>query len=139
MKRNFLIVSGLLFFCLQLFAQKRPPYNVVFDLTGNDSLVQRSVLRWVQEILKADPAANLEVVMYGQGISLVLKERAYKPEIIAKLVGNSQVHFMVCEQALKNQQLTRNDLLPGILTVPDGIYEIITRQAEGWGYIKVAH
>jgi len=26
----------------------------------------------------------------------------------------------------------------GVATVPDGIYEIISKQAAGWGYIKVS-
>ena len=30
-------------------------------------------------------------------------------------------------------------LLPGVQTVPDGIYEIVSKQQEHWGYIKVMH
>jgi uncharacterized protein len=138
MKRKFLIVSALLFSWAILNAQKTP-YNVVFDLTGNDSTVQVSVLRWVDEILKTNPDANLEVVMYGQGINLVVRGRAYKPEVIEKLATKTNVVFAVCEIALKNHNLGKADLLTGIRVVPDGIYEIISKQASGWGYIKVAH
>jgi uncharacterized protein len=28
-------------------------------------------------------------------------------------------------------------LLPGVGTVPDGIYEIVAKQQDRWGYIKV--
>ena len=137
MIRKFLIVSCLLFSCIFVNAQKRP-YNVVFDLTGNDSTIQKSVLRWVGGILKSNPDAKLEVVMYGQGIDLVVKGHAYQPEVIEKLATNSNVSFTVCEIALKNHNLTKSDLLSGIKTVPDGIYEIVLKQADGWAYIKVA-
>jgi hypothetical protein len=39
---------------------------------------------------------------------------------------------------MKRHQLDKSQLLPGIGTVPDGIYEIVARQSEGWGYIKAA-
>jgi intracellular sulfur oxidation DsrE/DsrF family protein len=30
-------------------------------------------------------------------------------------------------------------LLPGVKTVPDAIYELISKQADGYGYIKVTN
>jgi intracellular sulfur oxidation DsrE/DsrF family protein len=44
----------------------------------------------------------------------------------------------VCAVALKNNNLDKSQLLPGVETVPDGIYEIISKQHEGWGYIKAS-
>jgi hypothetical protein len=40
--------------------------------------------------------------------------------------------------ALKNNGVDKSQLIPGVQTVPDGIYEIIQKQHEGWGYIKAA-
>jgi intracellular sulfur oxidation DsrE/DsrF family protein len=40
---------------------------------------------------------------------------------------------------MKNHNIDSSQLLSGVRTVPDGIYEIITKEREGWGYIKVAH
>jgi intracellular sulfur oxidation DsrE/DsrF family protein len=40
--------------------------------------------------------------------------------------------------AMKRQQIDASQLLPGVQIVPDGIYEIISKQRDGWGYIKVA-
>jgi hypothetical protein len=40
---------------------------------------------------------------------------------------------------MKSQKVDVSQLLPGVQTVPDGIYEIITKQKEGWGYIKASH
>jgi intracellular sulfur oxidation DsrE/DsrF family protein len=40
---------------------------------------------------------------------------------------------------MKANSVDITQLVPGVQTVPDGIYEIITKQREGWGYIKVSH
>ena len=61
------------------------------------------------------------------------------PDIIEKLAANKNVTFRVCAVAMKAHNVERSELLAGVETVPDGIYEIITRQHQGWGYIKVSH
>ena len=137
MKKKYLLLA-ILVSCMHIvFAQS--DYRVVFDLTSKDSLDHKAVLRWVTEVAKASPDAKLEVVMYGQGVNMVTKNRTVVEEAIKKLVGNKNISFKVCEVALKNQGISKDQLLPGIETVPDGIYEIIKKQREGWGYIKAVH
>lgn len=114
------------------------PYRVVFDLTSNDSLNQRSVMRWVKEVTQANPQAQVEVVMYGKGFELVMPERSTYIHDVENAVTNPNVKFKVCEVALKNNNVSKSAILNSVSTVPDGIYEIISKQHEGWGYIKVA-
>ena len=38
---------------------------------------------------------------------------------------------------MRNQKVEKSQMLPKVATVPDGIGEIVARQREGWGYIKV--
>jgi intracellular sulfur oxidation DsrE/DsrF family protein len=52
---------------------------------------------------------------------------------------NPNVTFKVCAVALRNNSVDTSQLLPGVETVPDGIYEIVSKQQDGWGYIKVMH
>ena len=52
-------------------------------------------------------------------------------------MGNPRVSFKVCEIAMKNQNVAKSQLLPTVMTVPDGIGEIVSKQNQGWGYIKV--
>jgi intracellular sulfur oxidation DsrE/DsrF family protein len=52
---------------------------------------------------------------------------------------NTNVSFKVCQAALKNNNVDRSRIMADAQTVPDGIYEILMRQREGWGYIKVGH
>ena len=124
---------------MQALQAQTKDYKVVFDLTSKDSLDQRAVIRWLNEISTLAPEAKMEVVMYGHGMYLVTRGRSVAEDEIAKLSANKNISFKVCAVALKNQHIDKNELLPGIKTVPDGIYEIISKQREGWGYIKAVH
>jgi len=137
MKTN--IIFAVLFMLVAniSFAQTTP-YNVVFDLAGKDTAEHKALMRWISEISGANPNAKLEVVLYAKGLDLVIKNKAMFGDEIEKILANKNISFRVCAIAMKNQNVNKSELLPGIDIVPDGIYEIISKQSEGWGYIKVA-
>lgn len=135
MKRIFLFAIILLS-ALQIFAQKKP-YNIVFDLTTNDTATHQRVIRWINNITKEYPDAKIEVVFYGKALPMVETELSSVPGDIKNLAGGKNVTFAVCEQAMKVHNVTKNMLLPGVQTVPDALYELISKQADGYGYIKV--
>lgn len=118
------------------FVSAQADYKVVFDLTSKDSVDQQAVIRWLKEITGERPDAKLEVVMYAKGVNMVTKEKSAVPDAVTQLAMNKNVSFKVCAIALKNQGIDKSQLLPGVEVVPDGIYEIISKQREGWGYIK---
>ena len=136
--KNYILAAAflLLNFCCQ--AQVKD-YRVVFDITSADSVSQQAVVRQVDMIKKANPDAKLEVVIYGKGLSLVLKDKSAHTEAIKNLLAMKDVSFKVCEITMQRNNIDKSQLIPGIQMVPDGIYEIISRQREGWGYIKVAN
>ena len=123
----------------QSSAQPRP-YKVVFDLTTDNPADQTAVLRWLKEVGAANPQTDMEVVMYGKGLSLVTTGRTTMADDVKLALERPHVAFKVCEIAMKNQGVDKSQLLPGVSTVPDGIGEIVAKQKDGWGYIKaVAH
>jgi intracellular sulfur oxidation DsrE/DsrF family protein len=128
----------LLLFCSLTLAAQRADYKVVFDLTSRDTVDQKNMVRWLKEVSEANPEAKMEVVMYSKGLEMVLKDKSYVAEDITRLSANKNITFSVCAVSMKNNNVTADQLLPGIHVVPDGIYEIITKQREGWGYIKAA-
>jgi intracellular sulfur oxidation DsrE/DsrF family protein len=133
MKKLYLLSAVLLLF-FTAFSQK--DYKVVFDVTSRDSLVHRNVIRWVNEIINAEPTAQVEVVLYGKSVGMVTKDQSTVADALKDLTQKKNVSFKVCKVALKNNGVDMSQLLPGIGTVPDGIYEIISKQRDGWGYIK---
>jgi intracellular sulfur oxidation DsrE/DsrF family protein len=129
--------------CLALasfgFAHRSPePYRLVFDLTSRDSLDQKAVLRWIRETSSVHPDLSAEVVMYGKGFELVMPERSPFIADVREAMKNPKVTFRVCAIAMRNNQIEKSQLLPGVEPVPDGIYEIVSKQQEHWGYIKVS-
>jgi intracellular sulfur oxidation DsrE/DsrF family protein len=137
MRKLSLSTITLLFVSQFLLAQK--DYKVVFDLTSGDTLSQQTAIRWVNEIIKTEPTAQVEIVMFGKGLPLVVKDRSALADDVTSLATNKNVAFKVCAIALANQKIDKSQLLAGVQVVPDGIYEIVSKQREGWGYIKVAH
>lgn len=133
------MVIGALCLIITFAAGAQSDYKIVFDLTSNDSLDHKSLLRWINGISSSVPDSKLEVVMYGKGIFMVTQGQSTVEDAIKKLASNKNVTFAVCGVAMKNLGVTKEQLLPGVEIVPDGIYEILLKQREGWGYIKVAH
>lgn len=115
------------------------PYDVVFDLTSKDTGDHSAVIRWINAISKSRPDARMEVVLYGQSLDMVQKEKSSVAPAIQQLTQNKNVAFKVCAMAMKKHNIDPSQLFPGVIIVPDGIYEIVSREKEGWGYIKVIH
>jgi intracellular sulfur oxidation DsrE/DsrF family protein len=116
------------------------PYKVVFDLTTDDPQDQAAVLRWLREVASVNPQSEMEVVMYGRGLALVVSGRSALTDEVKQAIGRPNVSFKVCEIAMRNQKVDKSQLLSNVAIVPDGIGEIVARQKAGWGYIKaVAH
>jgi uncharacterized protein len=122
------------------FARRSPqPYRVVFDLTSRDTLDQKAVLRWIKEVTTSSPDAELEVVMYGKGFELVMPDRSAYVADVQAAMKNPKVAFRVCAIAMRNNNIDKSQLLPGVEPVPDGIHELVMKQQDNWGYIKVGH
>jgi uncharacterized protein len=115
------------------------PYKVVFDLTSPDPLDQRAVIRWIKEVSAVNPKNEMEVVMYGRGLDLVVSGKTTMAADVAEAIKSAKVTFNACAIAMKNQQVEKSQLLPNVQIVPDGIGEIVAKQNAGWGYIKVGH
>ena len=114
-------------------------YKVVFDMSSKDSVKQQSVVREIGLITGANPDASLEVVIYGQGLDLAVKDRSAQQSAVQKLIADGKASFKVCAMTLNRNHIDKDQLVPGVEIVPDGIYEIISKQQEGWGCIKVGH
>lgn len=136
MKKIFSILTALFLYASSAFSQK-VPYNVVFDITNNEPAIQQRMIVLVKEIISASPDAKVEVVFYGNSISVIDKNKSAVMDDISKLAENKQVQFRACAIAMKKHDVDESQLVSGVQTVPDGIYEIVKKQATGYGYIKI--
>lgn len=136
MKTYINLVLALVFSAIT-FAQDKP-VKIVFDVTSDNTKVHSATVRHVKAMSQAYPDSKFEVVMYSGAMDMVLKDKSSVATDLEELAKNENVSFVICEGTMKRYQVDASQLIPGVTTVPDGILQIIKRQAEGWGYIKEA-
>jgi len=126
------------FFCLVSYASfsQAKPAKIVFDITSKDTLAHQTVIRHIKGLSESYPDTQLEVVIYGGALSMVMTEKSTEAKKIQELSKNKNISFRACEGTMKRYNVTKAQLLPGVGTVPDAIMEIVAKQGEGWGYIK---
>jgi intracellular sulfur oxidation DsrE/DsrF family protein len=138
MKKIFIITVFFLGTLLHSSAQQKP-YNIVFDLTTSDTATHQRLIRWINGILTSHPDAKIEVVFYGKALDMVVKDKSSVSGDVVKLGTEKKVTFAVCEHAMQVFNINKNQLLNGVGTVPDALYELVIKQADGYGYIKVTN
>jgi intracellular sulfur oxidation DsrE/DsrF family protein len=120
-----------------LFAQKKPnKHKIIFQFTNaTDTLQQKAIINQLKNLTTHWPNAKYEVVIHSMGLPLVISSKSKQIEAIKELRAKG-VRFLVCENTMKNQKVTRDQLIPEVEYVPVGIAEIIEKQEQGWSYIK---
>src|SRR5262245_21043090 len=118
MKKQILLGFILLLTGTMALAQKKAPYNVVFDVTTKDTVVHQMVMRWVRAIAVDHPEANVEIVFYAKSLDMVTKDKSVVASDVVKYASMKNVKFSVCEVAMKNNQVEKSQLLDGVGTVP---------------------
>ena len=125
----------IFFFALNLSAQEKP-VKIVFDVTSSDAKVHQAAIRHVKFMSQAYADAQFEVVMYSGSQDMFVKDKSSVAEDMEALAKQDNITFVVCQGTMKRHKISDDQLIPGLQQVPDGILEIITKQADGWGYIK---
>lgn len=133
-----IIVIVLFISSIEVFGQTKP-VRIVFDVTSKDTLTHQSVLRHVKGMAKMYPEAMLEVVMYGGAWPMAVNGKSSTASAMEELSQNKNVSFKICGITMQRYNVQSEDLVTGVEVVPDAIIEIVTRQGEGWGYIKESH
>jgi intracellular sulfur oxidation DsrE/DsrF family protein len=109
-------------------------HRVLFALTSPEEADWNLTLGNIRNLLKLLPDAEVEVVAYGPGIMMVAKTSSVAAEITT--LQGQHVKFVACQNAMRARKLTIADLIDGVTPVPAGIVEVVTKEEEGWTYIK---
>lgn len=112
-------------------------YKVVFQLSNNDTFVQKSLVRQLNNLLEAMKDVEIEVVTHGYGVDLLLEDSPFRSSI--EDLKKRGVGFLVCEDTMKAEKLDVSDLAGMTEVIPAGLAHIIQRQRQGWGYIKTGY
>ncbi|HOZ50494.1 MAG TPA: DsrE family protein [Chitinophagaceae bacterium] len=136
--KNVTFILSLLFMTLsiQLMAKKKQ-HKIIFQFTNaNDTMQQKAFVKQLENLNEFWPTANYEVVLYNQGLELVMKNNSAYLERL-KSLKNKGVRFVVCENTLKNRKISKDVFVSELVEyIPAGIAEIVEKQEQGWSYIK---
>lgn len=120
-----------------LQAQQRV-HKVVFEITSTDTADHRTVLRQINNVLKDVPNTQIEVVCHGGAIFMLVKEKTVLGEMMQDLKSRN-VRFAACANSMRKNNLSPEQLVAVATVVPNGVMEVVTKEEEGWSYIKAGH
>lgn len=136
--RNLLLAFFLFFSAVVANAQNKQ-HKIVYDLSSSDTAEQSTVLRQFNNVLKAAPGTQLEVVCHGLAAYMLVKNKGYFEERMNEIKGKGKVTYKVCANSMKRLNIDKNDLMPIAEIVPVAILELSEKQMKGWSYIKAGH
>ena len=115
-------------------SQKR--HKIVIQVSDDDPAKWNLALNNAKNLQDDVGAANvdIEIVAYGPGIGMLKLESPTGSRVADAMKANIKV--LACENTMRGQKLTRDDMLPALTYVPAGVTEIMTRQSEGWAYLR---
>ncbi|MBX6315580.1 MAG: DsrE family protein [Isosphaeraceae bacterium] len=136
-----LLVAGMMLGMAQVTARAEDQsggavLKVVVHVNFPEPGRQGHGLKNVVNILKEAPDTRVEVVCHGAGIGLVEKTRTEHAEAVEALIQQG-VRFVACENTMRQKSIRKEDLLPGVGTVPSGAAEVVRKQQrDGFAYFK---
>lgn len=110
-------------------------FKAVVHVNFDEADRQKLGLKNVGNMIKGVKESDIEVVCHGKGIGLLLKGKSAASEEIATLM-KAGVQFAACENTMREKSIKKEDLLPGVATVPSGAVEVVRKQQAGYGYFK---
>jgi intracellular sulfur oxidation DsrE/DsrF family protein len=138
-KLVFIILMTLIVFNISAKSSKSKSkesvHKIVFQLTTNDTLAHKSLMKQLNNITSVAPTTKIEVVCHGPGLDMLVSDKTIVLEKIKQLKAIG-VDFVACEFSIKERNVPIEKIIPEAGFVKAGIIEIVTKQEQGWSYIK---
>lgn len=111
-------------------------HRVVIQFSTADTLEHKGLMNNLKHLKEGwGDSVEVEVVVHGPGIDLLTKGKTTQQDAIQKMM-KKQVKFVLCQNTMKQRNVTKEQILEGVEFVPMAIGEIILKQEQGWTYIK---
>lgn len=117
------------------FAQSSAGHKIIFQLSINDTLAHKALMKQLGNILSVSPDTKIEIVCHGPGLEMLQKEKSIVAEKVASFASKG-VDFRACEFSMKERKVTKEQIIPSAGFIEAGIIEIVSKQEKGWSYIK---
>lgn len=110
-------------------------HKIVFQLTTDDTLAHRSLMKQLNNITTVAPDTKIEVVCHGPGLNMLVINKTIVQDKILQM-KNKGIVFVACEFSMSERKITKENIIPEADYVKAGIIEIVSKQEQGWSYIK---
>lgn len=108
-------------------------YRTVVQLNTAEPEKIGSVLQNITNLYAAlGPETQIEMVVHGPGIE-VATAPASGP--LADLLEDG-LSVCACRNSMDSKGLSETDLAEGVTVVASGVAHLVTRQSEGWSYLR---
>lgn len=119
-------------------ASKKPEHKIIFQLTSGDTTAHKQLMKQFSNILSVSPTTQIEVVCHGAGLDMLVTGKTIVGEKI-KVMADKGVVFNACEFSMKERKVEKDKITTSAGFVPAGIVEIVSKQEQGWSYIKAGN
>ena len=115
-----------------------PEHKIIFQLTSGDTTAHKQLMKQFNNILSVSPTTKIEVVCHGAGLDMLVSGKTIVEDKI-KALSEKGVVFNACEFSIKERKVDRSKIIASSGFVPAGIVEIVSKQEQGWSYIKAGN
>lgn len=110
-------------------------HKIIFQLSIDDSLAHKALMKQLNNITTVAPGTKIEVVCHGPGLNMLVLGKTTVQEKILQMKMKGVV-FVACEFSMSERNVPKEKIIPEAGFVKAGIIEIVTKQEQGWSYIK---
>ncbi len=111
-------------------------HKVVIQLNTADTAAWGGVIGNIKNLSKIWPGnISIEVVVHGKALNFLVASKSHLITDIEDLLKQG-IAFNACENTMKKYGITKQMLIPAVVSVPSGVAELILKQEEGWSYLK---
>ncbi len=137
------VVIALVMLSMSVYSQtkidnQKPEHKIIFQLTSGDTTAHKQLIKQFNNILSVSPTTKIEVVCHGAGLDMLVSGKTVVEDKI-KILADKGVVFNACEFSIKERKVDRSKIISGSGFVPAGIVEIVSKQEQGWSYIKAGN
>jgi len=108
--------------------------KVVLQVSDDNPQKWNLAINNANNVLKAAPGSEIEIVVYGPGIGMLTKDSKVSARVTKAV--NDGVKVVACQNTMKAKKLSQDQMNMSIGYVPAGVIQIMTRQGQGWAYVR---
>jgi hypothetical protein len=110
--------------------------RMVIQVSDNNAATWNLALNNVKNIQKdvGKDSVELEIVAFGPGINMLKADSEVANRIDEAIEAGVQV--LACQNTMRNQKLSKEDMNDKVNYVPSGVVEILRRQEQGYAYLR---